>query len=147
MWCPEISFSRILCKGPVLYPEEIYDIVSYLISVSMSFYITFKKKTLACGSQEGHMWVTSGHLWVSGSPSVTRDPLSTLLPAIMRSGPHAAGLPNATYSVLIRRTLIECQTCTSYETTSGYRSSRHFSCKPRSINGKNPPSTTACGRI
>ena len=27
---------------------------------SMSFYTTFKKKPLACGSKEGHMWVTSG---------------------------------------------------------------------------------------
>ena len=47
--------------GPVLYPEEIYDISDF----SMPFYITFKKKTLACGSQEGLMWVTSGLL--SGS--------------------------------------------------------------------------------
>ena len=47
--------------GPVLYPKEIYDIVLYLI-FSRSFYITFKKKTLACESQEGHMWVTSGLL-------------------------------------------------------------------------------------
>ena len=31
----------------------------------MSFYITFKKKTLACGSQKGHMWVTSGLLYGS----------------------------------------------------------------------------------
>ena len=61
MWCPEISFSRSLCMGPVLYPKEIYGIVLYLI-FSMSFYITFKKKTLACGSQVGHMWVTSGLL-------------------------------------------------------------------------------------
>ena len=30
---------------------------------SMSFYITFKKKTLACGSQEGHMWITSRFLY------------------------------------------------------------------------------------
>ena len=44
--------------GPVLYPKEIYGIVLYLIFY-MSFYITFKKKTLACGSQVGHMWVTS----------------------------------------------------------------------------------------
>ena len=49
MWYPEIFLSRILCVGPVLYPEEIYGIVSYLI-FSMSFYITFKKKTWACGS-------------------------------------------------------------------------------------------------
>ena len=61
MWCPEISFSRSLCMGPVLYPKEIYGIVLYLI-FSMSFYITFKKKTLARGSQVGHMWVTSGLL-------------------------------------------------------------------------------------
>ena len=51
--------------GPLLYPEEIYGIVSYLIfSIS-----TFKKKTLACGSQEGHTWVTSGLL--SGSSGLT----------------------------------------------------------------------------
>ena len=35
---------------------------------SMSFYITFKKKTLACGWQEGHIQIA---LWVSGSASVT----------------------------------------------------------------------------
>ena len=43
MWCSEISFSRIPCVGPVLYPEEVYGIVSYLI-FSISFYITFKRK-------------------------------------------------------------------------------------------------------
>ena len=32
-----------------MYPEEINGIVSYLI-FSMAFYITSKKKTLACGS-------------------------------------------------------------------------------------------------
>ena len=62
MWCPKISFLRILCVRPVLYYEEIYGIVSYLI-FSISFY-TFKKKTLACGSQEGHNQIA---LWVSGS--------------------------------------------------------------------------------
>ena len=56
---------------PVLHPKEIYGIVLYLI-FSMSFYITFKKKTLACGSQVGHMWVTSGLLsGSSGSTGVT----------------------------------------------------------------------------
>ena len=71
----------------------------FISDFSMSFYITFQKKTLACGSQEGHIRPSVGQ-WVTKC-----DPLSTLLPAIMRSGPHAAGLPNATYSVLIRRTL------------------------------------------
>ena len=61
MWCPEILFSRSLCMGPVLYPKEIYGIVLYLI-FSMSFHITFKKKSLTCGSQVGLMWVTSGLL-------------------------------------------------------------------------------------
>ena len=71
MWCPEISFSRIPCMGPVLYPKKFHGIVSYLI-YSMSFYITFKKKTLACGSQEGHVWITSRLLsGSSGSTSVT----------------------------------------------------------------------------
>ena len=59
--------------GPVLYPEEIYVTSDF----SMSFYITFKKETLACGSQEGHMWVTSGllvDLWVNKC-----NPLSTLI--------------------------------------------------------------------
>ena len=60
-WCPEISFSRILCVGPVLYPVEIYSIVSHLI-FSMSFYITFKKKTLACGSYVGHIPIAQ---WVN----------------------------------------------------------------------------------
>ena len=49
MWCPKISFSRILCMRPVLYPaknEEICDMVSYLL-----FYITLKNFS---------MWVTSG---------------------------------------------------------------------------------------
>ena len=83
MWCPEISFSRILYVGPVLYPEEIYGIVSYLI-FSMSFYITFKKKTLACGSQEGHMWITSGLLCGSVGKWVNRcDPLSTMSPMFL----------------------------------------------------------------
>ena len=61
MWWPEISFSRILCMGPVLYPKEIYGIVLYQI-LSMWYYITFKKKTLTCGSQVSHMWVKSGLL-------------------------------------------------------------------------------------
>ena len=30
------------------------------IKVFMSCYITFKKKASTCGSQVGHMWVTSG---------------------------------------------------------------------------------------
>ena len=53
--------------GPVLYPKEIYGIVLYLI-FSMSFYITFKKKTLACGSYVGHIRIA---LWVSGSSGST----------------------------------------------------------------------------
>ena len=48
--------------GLVLYPEEIYGIQCFISDFSMSFYITFKKRTLACGSQEGHMWVISGLL-------------------------------------------------------------------------------------
>ena len=63
MWCPEISISRILCMGLVLYPEESMALLHSWFS--MSFYITSKKKTLACGSQEGHMWVTSGLLYGS----------------------------------------------------------------------------------
>ena len=65
--CPEISFSRILYVGPVLYPEVFYGIVEYLI-FSTSFYITFKKKILACESQVGHIRIA---LLVSGSTSVT----------------------------------------------------------------------------
>ena len=51
-------------QGPVLYPaknEEIYGIVPYQ-QFFMPCYITFKKKTSKCGSQVGHMWVTSGLL-------------------------------------------------------------------------------------
>ena len=61
-----------MCIGPVLYPEEVYGIVSYNYDLSTLFYITFKKKTLACESQEGHMWVTSRLLsGSSGSTGVT----------------------------------------------------------------------------
>ena len=70
MWCPEISFPRILFMGLVLYPEEIYGIASYLI-FSMSFYITFKENF--------SLWVTRGSyvgnigiaLWVSRSSGST----------------------------------------------------------------------------
>ena len=34
LWCPDISFSRIPCMGPVLYPaknEEIHSLISYPI--------------------------------------------------------------------------------------------------------------------
>ena len=67
----EISFSRILCMGPVPYPKEVYVYIWYcfIYDLSMLFYITFKKKTWASGSQEGHMWVTSRLL--SGSTGVT----------------------------------------------------------------------------
>ena len=66
--------------GPVLYPtknEETYGIVSYQ-NFSMSFCITFKKKTAACGS---HVAMShqdcSACAWVSGSTGAC-DPLSTL---------------------------------------------------------------------
>ena len=55
MWCPKISSSRSLCKGSILYPaknEEIYGIVPYQKSFMSGL-------TLTCGSQVGHMWVTS----------------------------------------------------------------------------------------
>ena len=71
-------------KGPVLYSaknEEIYGIVPHQ-KFFMSCYITFKKKTLTCGSQVA--WVMCGlHLdcfvgqcvkWVN-----RHDPLSTLI--------------------------------------------------------------------
>ena len=38
---------------------QIYGIAPYQ-KFFMSCYITFKKKTSTCGSQVGHMWVTSG---------------------------------------------------------------------------------------
>ena len=62
MWCPKISSSRNLCKGPVVYPaknKEIYGIVPYQKFHVMLHYL---KKTLTCGLQVGHMWVTSGLL-------------------------------------------------------------------------------------
>ena len=80
MWCPKISSSRSLCKGPVLYPaknEVIYGIVphqKFLCHVTLA---TFKKENF-------NMWVTSGSyvghirivLWVKW---VNRfDPLSIL---------------------------------------------------------------------
>ena len=65
--------------GPVLYLEEIYDIVSYLI-FPMSFYMTFKKKALTFGSQEDHMG-HMGHIqiaqWVKWVNKC--DPLSILM--------------------------------------------------------------------
>ena len=67
MCCLKISFSRSLCRGPILYPtknEEIYDNTPYQ-NFSMSFYITIEKKTSVYGSQVGHMWVTSGLLYGS----------------------------------------------------------------------------------
>ena len=94
MWCPEISFPRILCIGLVPYPEEVYGIVSHLI-ISMSFYITFKKKILACG------WVTRGSymghiriaLWVSGSTNVIHfQPWMRSLVAILPSFPALTDL-------------------------------------------------------
>ena len=56
---------------------------------------------------------------------------------LIRSGSHAAGLPNATYSIIANSKNIECQTCTSYETTSGCRTLWYTP----GINGKNPPGT------
>ena len=77
---PKISFLRSLCIGSVLYlakNEEIYGIVPFQ-NFSMSFYVTFKKKTSTCGS--GRMWVTSRLLHGSVGQVVYRcDPLSTLL--------------------------------------------------------------------
>ena len=54
--------SRSLCMGLVLYPaknKEIHGVVPYQ-KFFVSCYITFKKKTLTCGLQVGHMWVKSG---------------------------------------------------------------------------------------
>ena len=62
----KISSSRSRCKGPVLYlakTEEIYGIVSY----QKTFHVMLKKKTSTCGSQVGHMWVTSGLFCAHGS--------------------------------------------------------------------------------
>ena len=70
IWCPEFSFSRILCMGPLLYSEEVYGIVSYLI-FSVPFYITFKRNFsmwVTRGSYVDHIWIT---LWVSGSSEST----------------------------------------------------------------------------
>ena len=60
-WCPEISFSRIPCVGPDLYAakkEEIYGIVSYLIS---SIFTLLLKEMFS--TWVTHRWVlTSGFL-------------------------------------------------------------------------------------
>ena len=64
MWCPKISSSRSLCKGPVLYPaknEEIYRIVPYQ---KFSCHVTLLLNRNLRGSQVGHIWIV---LWVSGS--------------------------------------------------------------------------------
>ena len=116
MWCLEILFPRILCIGPVLYPEEIYDIVSHLI-FSMSFYTTFKKKTLACRSQEGHMWVTSRLLcgsvgqqvWPTFNPAV----YSYLLIAFQYNRIHSYKLSG--YILVNTYTTAWNQTCRSID--------------------------------
>ena len=62
MWYAKISSSRRLSEGLVLYPaknEEIYGIVPYQKFSCHVTLATFKKKTSTCGSQVGHMWVTS----------------------------------------------------------------------------------------
>ena len=53
-----------------------------------SCYITFKKKTSTCGSQVGHMWVTSGlFCGSSGSSGVTHfQPCSAMLRLSMHGG-------------------------------------------------------------
>ena len=51
--------------------KEIYGIVSYLI-----FFMSLLKETSACGSQVGHIWVTSGLL--TGSTGVTHFNSDTL---------------------------------------------------------------------
>ena len=58
--------STNLCKGPVLYPaknEEIRIVLFHIKKFFMLCYILasyFKQKISTCGSQVGHMWVTSG---------------------------------------------------------------------------------------
>ena len=64
IWCPEISFSKkfVYETSSVSCQERrIYCIFSDQNFV-MSFCITFKKKTSACGSQIHHIWITSGLL-------------------------------------------------------------------------------------
>ena len=70
--------------SPVSYQEQEIFITLFHIrmSICMSFCITFKKETSACGSQVGrHMWITSGsfcgsvsqvdqHMWPTFSPAV-----------------------------------------------------------------------------
>ena len=82
MWCPKISSSRSLRKGPVLYPaknEEIYGIVPYQNFSCHVTLATFKRKL----QHVGHKWVICGsHLdcsvgeWVKWVNKC--DPFSTL---------------------------------------------------------------------
>ena len=70
MWCPEISFPRILCVRPVLYPEEtlwhcfisdfFHVILDSLLKENFSIWVTR-------GSYVGHIRIA---LWVSGSTGV-----------------------------------------------------------------------------
>ena len=84
MWCPEILFSRILYMGPVLYPKEIYGIVSYLI-FPCKFTLLLKKlwhvghKRIICGS---HPDCYVGQ-WVNKC-----NPLSTLLSSATSHSQH-----------------------------------------------------------
>ena len=65
-WSISRSFIlKSLCMGPVLYPpksKEIYCTVSYQNFYTYVILYHFQKKNLACGSQVGRMWVTSGLL-------------------------------------------------------------------------------------
>ena len=69
-WCLlfQVVLKHVLSKGFIFKKsvqgtgsknEEIYGFVPHQ-KFFMSCYITFKKKTSTCGSQVGHMWITSG---------------------------------------------------------------------------------------
>ena len=75
---PGILFSRILCVEPVLYILKKSMWHCFISDIfSMLFYITFKMKTLACGSQVGHLWITSGLLYGSVGQCLSGSSRST----------------------------------------------------------------------
>ena len=62
MWYLEVSFARRLYMGPILHPAiQKQDIYMTLLHIRI-FHVILQEKTLVCGSQVGHMLVTSGLL-------------------------------------------------------------------------------------
>ena len=60
MWCPKILSSGNLCKVPVQYLAENEEICGIVPYQKFSCYVTLATFAKMCGSQMGHMWITSG---------------------------------------------------------------------------------------